>query len=1060
MTTTNPSVCVHCGYLNPLAARYCCGCGTILGDAGQSVASIDVSGAGSPASKIEANDLTVGERRVVSVLFADIKDSIAVIERLELDRSRTLLDRITNLLAEATHRFGGMVSQNLGDGIMALFGAPMGQEDHAHRACQAALAMLEDMGDLNETLDETDRVAIRIGIDSGEVITRAVPSDWALHYSAVGLVTHTASRAQNVADPNTAIVAAQTQRLAADAFLFRAMGDRQLKGMSHEVSLWHLIANRVAHRRSSWSTGDLFIPFVGRDAELARLVQHVRSDRFVSAGAIAVTGNAGVGKSRLVQELVDTIADDEIDIVYVRVDQFGERGVGRMIPDLLRSILDLQSSVACEAVTQALERLGLPQAMILSPLLAWLDLQTDPNWLNLPSNLRLAQLRQSACAVALAAAHRRRLLIVLEDLHYAGQLGREVVRALAQAAVGHRLMVLATWRDNADLLPTSTDITGRMALAPFRGSEIGSLIDRVLGRGQSLAALRESIVQRTAGNALFAVETLRELVERGIVVKQDGRFELRDEREKLPLSPNIQSVITSRLDRLPAEAKRVLRAASVQGRQGPIGRLVAFFGDELEVFSHLDCLVAGGTIKTTGIGDRAQFEFSHDLVWEVVYNGMVADQRQSFHRRFAALIDGDLQNLSSETRVQLAFHTERGALWDRAYACWRLIGDRAMARSAPSDAQDALTRAGKALDERGGHPGRDDDRLQLKFLEINIAFLLGEHGRMGSVIDEALDLANQTKSGIARAKLLSRRASQHRLRGELADALAIARDAYDLAVALDHLELKINCAFRLGILNNGLGRFEQAITWLDLALNALPVERELERFGNMSIAASSIRAAMARALGELGDYDRGKILGQEAMRIAIEQDDTPTKIYSTQELGLYYIRVDDLETAIDVLEIGRCSAAGDAAGFLLISIEAELGYALALRGDVGQGVELLEAATKRARASKILPQFGQQLGFLSEAYYLNGQIEAARQAAIEGFRLTRLCGEEADRLWIELLWTSALTERDRNWADRRLCRLADRAKRLSLHTLERRCRALVMDVEAKVSNLERHPESV
>src|SRR5262245_8587376 len=636
-----PVSCQSCGHENPAGARFCNDCGAPLAAPTINLEPRSYTPRHLVEKILASQSALRGERKLVTVLFADVVRSMELAERVDPEEWHRLLDRLFRILAGGVHRYEGTINQYTGDGIMALFGAPIAHEDHAQRACAAALDLARELGALAEDVrrEKGLEFAVRMGLNSGEVVVGRIGDDLRMDYTAQGHVVGLAARVQQLAPPGGVTVTEQTARLAEGFFDFHDRGEQRLKGASAPVRVFELRGPGQIQSRleSSWARG--FSPFVGRGRELGRLERALSEAQAGRPTVVLVTAEPGAGKSRLCHEFAERTRG--VALHHARALSHGRMLPLHVIVALARNLFGVSEGASPSGVREAVGR-GLgngPSDPIVLDL--WLELFGVSDHVPAPSGLdpdvRRARLFRSLLDVIRARARSELLLLWVEDLHWLdpaseAALDMLVERLLDSESAGSRILLLATTRP--EYRPGWAPRAEGFSLAPLGRHECRTLLDDWVGSDDRLAPLRARIEARARGNPLFVEEMIRSLVERGVLRGERGAYQLADPVEEITLPETVQAVLASRIDRLADRDKEVLQAAAVVGRDVPRELLSAVVDlPAPELAATLERL---STAELLGpAGSPGEHAFRHPLAQEVAYRTQLADRRRGTHAAIA-----------------------------------------------------------------------------------------------------------------------------------------------------------------------------------------------------------------------------------------------------------------------------------------------------------------------------------------------------------------------------------------------------------------------------------------
>src|SRR6516162_6956653 len=523
-----------------------------------------------------------GERKQVTVLFADLKDSTELIRGLAPEAAQQLLDPALHHMMDAVHRFEGTVNQVLGDGIMALFGAPIAHEDHALRACYAALAMQAAMRTYTEEVRRTQglELRMRVGLNSGEVVVRAIGNDLHMDYSAVGETTVLAARMEQTATPGSIRLPPSTLGLVEGLVQVHALGPVPVKGLQDPVDVFELVGVTALRRRFQAAAVRGLTRFVGRQPELDALHQAL-----VQAGAghgqvVALMGEAGVGKSRLAYEFVHAHPTQGWRVLESASVSYGKATPYFPVIDLLRRYCHVEDqddsrTVRAKVMGQVLTLDETLQDTI-PVLLALLDvLPDDSPWRTLDPPQRRQRTLQGLKRILLRESQVQPLLLVFEDLHWIDAETQALLESLVESLPTARLLLLVNYRPEYQHGWGSKTFYTQLRLDPLPPASADALLRALLGEDPSLAPLAPLLIARTAGNPFFLEESVRTLVETGVLVGEPGAYRLTQALPTVQVPATVQAVLAARIDRLPPEEKWLLQTAAVVGTEVPLPLLQA-----------------------------------------------------------------------------------------------------------------------------------------------------------------------------------------------------------------------------------------------------------------------------------------------------------------------------------------------------------------------------------------------------------------------------------------------------------------------------------------------------
>jgi class 3 adenylate cyclase/tetratricopeptide (TPR) repeat protein len=950
-----------------------------------------------------------GERKQVTVLFADIKDSTELIRDLDPEAAQQLLDPALHAMMAAVHRYEGTVNQVLGDGIMALFGAPLAHEDHALRACYAALTMQTTMRGYTETVRRAHGIEmrIRVGLNSGEVVVRAIGNDLHMDYSAVGQTTHLAARMEQLATPGTIRLTAATLRLVEGLVQVQTLGPIPVKGMPEPIEVFELAGASTLRGRLQAAAVRGLTRFVGREAELTAVRQALEQARAGHGQVMAVEGEAGVGKSRLVYECVHTHHTQGWQVLESASVSYGKATPYFPVVDLLKRYVHVEDAdeprtVRAKVTGQVLTLDETLQETI--PAILWLldALPDDSLFRTLEAPQRRQRALEALKRVLLRESQVQPLLLVFEDLHWIDAETQALLDTLVESLPTAHLLLLVNYRPEYQHGWGSKTYYTQLRLDPLPPTSADEFLHALLGDDPSLPPFKSLLIARTSGNPFFLEESVRTLVETGVLVGEPGAYRLARPLDGLQVPATVQAVLAARIDRLPPEEKRLLQTAAVIGTDVSFALLQAM-ADVPEAVLHrsLAHLQTAEFLYAMRLFPEPEYAFKHALTHEVAYGSLLLERRRALHARIVEVLEALASERVAEVASgakglpagrqdpdqveRLAYHALRGEVWDKAVTYYQRAGARASDRAAFREAVVAFEQALQAL----AHLPEDGDTRLLAFgLSLTLGgvlFILGEYRRDLALLGEAEALARALDDRARLGRVLAQMAGVLRVTGDHDGAIAAGRQALALADEIGESALQAHASYTLGQAYWSRGDCEQAAALL---------RRSLETADRKSGTPSTdmriqSQAWLARILSALGAFAEGWQHGEEALRLATLAGRGNPPIIAHAGLGHLYLIQGDLEHAILVLEQGL--ALGRASGNRpsVMAMAADLGCAAALQGRLIEARALLEEATSEGIRTGGRAGQAYRVAWLSEVCRLEGRNEEAWQHACQALDLAR-----------------------------------------------------------------------
>ncbi len=691
-------------------------------------------------------ELRQGERKFVTVLFADIYQSTALTEDLDPEEARNLLDGAIDRMAAAVHRYDGIVNKVLGDGVMALFGAPLALEDHAVRACYAAMAMQDAM---RAAAAETRRefgaeIQARIGLHSGEVLVRAIKNDFGIDYDATGSAVHIASRMEQSALPGSIRLSHDTWRLVRDMVDAPSLGPLSIKGLSAPLEVYKLREMGAAGTRPV-ARGRNQSPFVGRHQNLS-LLQRVWQSTVQGRGqAVVYSGEAGVGKSRLYQEFADAIPVREGRVLRGGFPVHGNatpfQGLVSLLSDYFGIIADDSHDQLRERLSSGLAGFANTTADLQTPLLALFQAPTDDDeaWrLANPVQRRRRTLNALVEFFSLLAS-RTALTLIFEDLQRADADSLALLDELMAALADRPILLLLNHRNEFTHSWPDLDHCQQYELTSLEANHAGDLLGKLLGEVETLDDLKRMLIERSGGNPLFLEEAIEELVASGALAGTPGRRTLTTAVDSLQTPGTVQGIIAARIDHLAAHEKEVLQTAAVFGDEVPLSLLEKIAENPAnELRAALARLNELGYLLEAELFPDIVYRFKNVFIQQVTYGGILKSRRRLLHAQLAAEIENRYDARAAEVAEVLAHHFEQGGVRDAAIKYLLLASEKAEASFQYSAGATFCDRAALLAAD---HEELQSDRCLALRRQGDLLSQLGDWKRGNELYDQARDLA-------------------------------------------------------------------------------------------------------------------------------------------------------------------------------------------------------------------------------------------------------------------------------------------------------------------------------
>ncbi len=994
--------CPACGVALPSRAKFCNVCGAAL----DSVAAQRTPAPPDPrtytpkhlADKIlQSKSALEGERKQVTVLFADVKGSMELAQQLDPEAWHQILERFFAILSEGVHRFEGTVNQYTGDGIMALFGAPIAHEDHAQRACYAALHLLERLREFARTIRREHGLdfATRIGINSGEVIVGAIGDDLRMDYTAQGHTVGLAQRMESLAEADACFVSNHTAALVSGYFALEDLGEFRVKGISEPLRVHRLAGVGSSRSRFDISRARGFSRFVGRAADLRTLEDALEQSAAGNGQVIGVVAEAGTGKSRLCFEFLERCRGRGMQVFEARAVAHGKNIPLLPILELFRAYFGIAAQDdergAREKIAGRMVVLDRKFADTLPLVFDFLGVSDPQNPApQLGPEARQRQLLGVMRQVIRSASETQPTVTLIEDLHWLDTASGEFLEHLVDARADSRSLLLLNFRPEYHAEWMQKSWYRQIPLTPLGREAIAELLADLLGSDPSIAALASPIHTRTGGNPFFTEEVAQSLIESGQLEGARGAYRLTRPIERLEVPATVQAVLAARIDRLPEREKRLLQVASVIGKDfsEPLLAEVAQLPED-ELKAALAALRRAEFIHEQSIYPIVEYSFKHPLTQEVALGSQLSERRRQVHAAVARAIEHqDVEHLD-ERAALLAQHWEEAgdalaaARWHRRAAEW--VGRTDVAAATRNWLRVHALLRGLPDDREAAVLGIAACRYLLLAMTWRTAV---QRDEAHALFEEGRALANAIGSQRDSLYLAMIYTSVIRGDGDVATFLDQALENRHAASASGDITAQIHAVVWLIDALELIGRHPEALALADVELPRIPRHMPREEWVAGVSPLVLIRAFRGKVLMSMGQL-RAAVEEFGAGILQSAEDGTPegTSYHHCFTAETHFRAGDADGSFASARHAEAISRALDSSGLAAI-VQLALGYAhlSAGRADdaviaAGNALELLRK-TDKARA-------GEASALVAEALLQTGDLTAAQSAAEEAIALCR-----------------------------------------------------------------------
>ena len=972
--------CPNCSKPNPPGSKFCNECGHTLHSPQKPP---DYSQPQSYTPKFLADKILnsrsaiEGERKLVTVLFADVANFTSLSEKLDPEEVHQIMDGCFKILMDEIHQYEGTINQFTGDGVMALFGAPIAHEEHAQRACHAALSIQRALANYHAKIkkDYGLEFKMRIGLNSGPVIVGAIGDDLRMDYTAVGDTTNLAARMENSAEPGTVLVSKNTYKIAGDFFKFKSCGKLSVKGKESPQEAFRLIGKSDVETRIAASAAKGLSRFVGRENSIAALMEAYHKVKSGSGQIVGIIGEAGVGKSRLVLEFKTQLRNEEVLFLEGQCLHYGSAMAYLPVLDLLKSYFDIADDdrefIIRKKIEEKILCLDKNLKSVLTPFHDLLSLKVDDDaYLQVDPSERKMRVFESLMNLFVRESQSRPLIIVIEDLHWIDKISEEFLNYFIGWLQNTKILLIMLYRPEYTHQWGSKSHYTKVGLTQLGIDSSSQLVQAILEDGEITPEIREIILKRAGGNPLFVEELTHNLLENGSIEKRDRQYVLTRKASEIQVPDTLQGIIASRIDRVEQSLKRVMQMASVIGREFAFRILESIMGMREGLKSSLLNLQGLEFISEKQLFPELEYIFKHALTQEVAYNSLLHTRKKEIHKKVAQSIEALYPDRMEEYYELLAYHYKRSDKAEKALDYLDKANQKAARLNAMKEAMAYFNEAMELLNTLEDTPENQKRRISLICNQYWVFLLLLKNRDYHELLNRYKSwVATVDDTGIAARYYSSLSACEYWL-GFFNQAIETGKKAIGLSKASGHPEYAYNtyvttmytyvwtCDYgKLHTLQNDL---------FDL----------MDKKFNLQLYVHTY-CAMAFFFLNLGQFEKAAEAGHKALNMAEKLSDTSLISLSCIFLSYPYMLKGDTTQAQKYTQLAISKAPTPRDEFMARASHA---WAICHSGDPHQGTQILSQYVPMIQASRYLPGLVQLLYGLNEGYLLAEEYDKAIQA--------------------------------------------------------------------------------
>jgi class 3 adenylate cyclase/tetratricopeptide (TPR) repeat protein len=928
-----------------------------------------------------------GERKLVTVLFADVANYTSMVAKMDPEDAHRMMDGCFKILMDAIHRYEGTINQFTGDGVMALFGAPVAHEDHAQRACLAALAIQKALLVFSDRvqLQTGTEFKMRIGINSGPVVVGAIGDDLRMDYTAIGDTANLASRLESLATPGAVLISQHTHKLVKELFEFESWDPVRLKGCEGLHQPWQLLDSSRIVSRIEASTIRGLSKFSGRDNETQILMDAFGRARTGTGQLVGAVGEAGVGKSRLLLEFRKLLP--EADHIYME---------GRCLPygasiaylpwqGILKNYFNIKESDSDDLILDKLEgrlqAINLTHRNLLSSFQELLSLNpTDETYLALDPQKKREKTFEALRDFLIHNSQKRPLILVLEDLHWIDRTSEEFLDYFIPWLPITPTLLILTYRTEYSHSWGGKSYYTSVSLNHLHSEASATLIASILSHKKVSPKIHSFIFKRTSGNPLFLEEMTQTLLENNIIEERGQWYDLTEQGAEMEIPDTIQGIISSRIDHLDDERKRIVQVAAVIGRDFPYPILQKITGRRDRLKATLQDLQRSEFIYEKRMLPELEYFFKHALTQEVAYNSILLSNRQEIHEKIGETIEKLYGERIEEFYEILAYHYSKSGNTSKAVEYLNLSGDKCTRKHS---LWEAFRLYREAIDLLNGETETEENQhMHLRVLQqMSIPMrLLSYPEESLKILQKGEKLAKRVGDKRSLAQLYGIIGHCHAMTGIPSEAIRCSENSFEEARKIGDIELMAPIACDLSTAYQSAGEHIKVVGLVPSVLKLIEEnDQKKESFGKPFNVYAGLHVYYGFSKVILGAFEEGKRIFDKGLRYATQIDDLCA--VALIELGyghMYNIRREGHQ-AIKHLQ-NSIRSAEEMEYFSILGLAwTSLGWGQYLIGQKEKAIRNIEKGMRQQLESGTKFHHSLPYWYLSYIFFNEGDLERAKE---------------------------------------------------------------------------------
>ena len=961
--------CPQCNFANPCEYEFCGKCGNKLSFSSETPTkelSFDDKLAkiqkylpkGLTEKILSQRDKIEGERKQVTVMFCDMEGFTQLTDKLGPDAAYTIMDQIYEILIHKVHDFEGTVNEMTGDGIMALYGAPITLEDAPQRSIRSSLAIHRELTKFNDSMKQEKvnipTLRMRIGIHTGPVVVGTWGNDLRVEFKAVGDTVNIASRIEGLAEPGTTYITEDTFKLTEGIFRVEALGERKIKGKDKPVKIYRVIAPSTRRTRFDVSAERGLTPFVGRNRELELLLDGFERSKTGRGQAFSIVSEAGLGKSRLLYEFRKAVSDENVTFIEGKCLSYSRGVAYHLHIDILKANFDIRESDGdfeiIEKVKKGLKLLAVEEGSTLPYLLEQLGVKNSgTEKITVSPDVKRDRIVEALKRIVLKGSEIRPLILAYEDLHWMDKSSEDALKYIMESIPGARVLMIFTYRP--DFVPSwgGRSYHSQITLNRLSNRESIVMIAHLLGSTNIEPELEDSILMKTEGIPFFIEEFIKSFNDLKFIEIKGNTYGISKDIQSVTIPSKIQEVIMSRIDILPEGAKSLIQIFSVAGREishALIKQVMQL--PEKELLNRLSVLKDSELLYERGIYPESDYIFKHALTQEVAYDSLLIEKRKEIHEKIGKSIEDSYRDRLNDYYGNLSYHYSRSNNYEKAYQYLKSAGEKAIRSYSFFEAFNFFRDALNILNRIPLSEQNTKEQIIIRLLISDCIYPLGYPEDSMKVLEDGKKLAEELRDSRSVADFHRKIGNYYGTKGNHLLAIKYIEFSLQEIQKIHDFDLMLKITAELSILYGRAGQFFKVEGIAPSILKSVESKKvEYDLLVMTAVSYSRLLSIYGLSLGLLGNFSEAKTYLKKGIFEATKINDN----------------------------------------FVIAICEFHYGYFLIFKGDLKPAIEHLQKSIKHYKKAKVIWPLGWTQSVLGYAYYLIGDLDAAREHAENGLSI-------------------------------------------------------------------------